>query len=66
VRVPSPLATVRRGLILGLRSFAADFGRAKASVARGEIAAAARQLDDRTALAQVAAATSRIDRACST
>jgi hypothetical protein len=66
MRVPSPLATARRRLVLGLRSFAADFGRAKASVARGDIAAAARQLDDRTALAQVAAATSRIDRACRT
>jgi len=64
MRVPGPLATARRNLVLGLKSFAADFGRAKSSVARGDIAAAAQQLNDRASLAKVAAATRRIDRAC--
>ena len=64
MRVPDPLATARRNLVLGLKSFAADFGRAKASVANGDIAAAAEQLNDRASLAKVAGATRRIDRAC--
>jgi hypothetical protein len=62
--LPSPLATPRRRLVVGLRRFAADFGRAKASVERGDIAAAAQQLVDRPALAEVASAAQRIDRAC--
>ena len=62
--VPRPLAASRRGFVAGLRRFAADFGRAKASVARGDIAAASQQLADRAALAQIASAAQRIDRAC--
>ena len=73
---PSHAQLLRRGLLIGLagssgrsatesrstlRSFAADFGRAKASVAR---AATSQAPPDNSTIAQVAAATSRIDRAC--
>ena len=64
MRVPASLTTARRNVVVGLRSFADDFGRAKASVAQGDIAAAAEQLRDPTALGKVATATKRIDRAC--
>jgi len=64
MRVPEPLARSRRRLVLGLRRFAGDFGRAKKSVERGDLATAAQQLVDRTALAQVSTAAKKIDRAC--
>jgi hypothetical protein len=64
MRVPDPLAQSRRRLVLGLRRFAGDFGRAKKSVQRGDIATAAQQLVDRPALAEVSAAAKKIDRAC--
>jgi len=64
MRLPAPLVAPRRNLVVGLRDFADDFGKAKASVAHGDIAAAAQQLDDRAALGKVATATKRIDRAC--
>lgn len=64
MRVPAPLATARRNLVVGLRSFADDFGHARTAVAHGDIAGAAQQLRDPAALAKVAAATKRIDRAC--
>jgi hypothetical protein len=64
MRVPSAVATARRNVVLGLKRFAADFGKAKASVAHGDIPTAARQLDDRGALDQVASAAKRIDRTC--
>jgi hypothetical protein len=64
MRVPASLATARRNLVVGLNSFAADFGKAKASVQRGDIATAAQQLVDRPALAKVSSATKTIDRAC--
>jgi hypothetical protein len=64
MRVPASLATARRNLVVGLNSFAADFGKAKASVEHGDIAAAAQQLVDRPALAKVSSATKKIDRAC--
>ena len=41
----------------GLRLFAVDFGRARASVARGDLATAAQQLVDRRALRLVSGAT---------
>jgi hypothetical protein len=50
--------------VRGLRRFAADFGRAGASVARGDLATAAQQLVDRQALTLVKDATAKIDRAC--
>lgn len=62
--LPTALAKSRRLLVQGLRSFAADFGRAQDSVARNDLAAAARQLVDRPALTKVRVATDQIDRAC--
>jgi hypothetical protein len=64
IRVPSSVAPARTQLVAGLRRFAADFGRAGKSVARGDMARAARQLVDRPALAAVTAATKKIDRLC--
>ena len=64
LKVPRELTSARHRLVEGLRSFANDFGKAKAAVARNDMAAAAKQLADRTALAKVAAATKTIDRAC--
>jgi hypothetical protein len=64
MRVPPSLKTARRNLVVGLNSFAADFGKAKASVQHGDIATAAQQLVDRPALAKVSSATKKIDRAC--
>jgi hypothetical protein len=64
MRVPAPLEKARRNLVVGLNSFAEDFGKAKASVKRGDIATAARLLVDRPALAKVSSATKKIDRAC--
>jgi len=64
MRVPDPLARSRRRLVLGLRRFAGDFGRARKSVERRDLAKAAQQLVDPAALAEVSAAAKTIDRAC--
>ena len=48
----------------GLHLFSADFGHARISVARGDLATAARQLVDRPALALVTRATTKIDHSC--
>ena len=64
LRLPISLDQPRRQLVHGLRFFSADFGRARASVARGDLATAARQLVDRRALTLVRDATAKIDRAC--
>lgn len=64
IQAPSSLEQAKLRLIVGLRRFAGDFGRARSSVARNDIATAARQLVDRPALAQVSSATAVIDRAC--
>jgi Na+-transporting NADH:ubiquinone oxidoreductase subunit NqrC len=61
---PRSLVQAQRELIVGLRLFAADFGRAQKSVARNDMAKASRQLVDRRALAKLKAATNKIDRAC--
>ena len=66
MRVPDPLATARRRLVIGLQSFAADFGRAKSAVARDDMATAARQLSDPRSLSNVAAATKRVNELCGT
>ena len=63
---PASLDGARNHLVHGLRAFAADFGRAQRSVARGDLATASRQLVDRPALAEVTQATSLIDKACGT
>jgi hypothetical protein len=62
--LPPGLDAARRQLVRGLRLFSADFGRARASVARDDLATAARQLVDRRALTLVSDATAKIDRAC--
>jgi hypothetical protein len=64
IEVPSEFVGPRNQLVVGLRAFGADFGRAQKSVARDDLAAAARELVDRPALAKVQAATAAIDRAC--
>jgi hypothetical protein len=64
LQLPLSLDQARRQLVRGLRRFAADFGRAGASVARGDLATAAQQLVDRQALTLVKDATAKIDRAC--
>jgi len=61
---PEPLVRAKHQLVVGLRQFAADFGRAQRSVARNDIANAARQLADPQALAKVRVAARRIDRDC--
>ena len=64
IDVPSELVRPRDKLVMGLRAFGADFGRAQTAVARNDLAAAAQDLVDRPALAKVRAATAAIDRAC--
>lgn len=64
INTPASLLGARNHLVDGLRAFAADFGRAQRSVARGDMATASRQLVDRPALAEVTQATSVIDKAC--
>jgi predicted small lipoprotein YifL len=66
IHAPATLLGARNHVVHGLRAFAADFGRAQRSVARGDMAAASRQLVDRPALAEVTEATSLIDKACGT
>ncbi|HEX7312225.1 MAG TPA: hypothetical protein VF232_13710 [Gaiellaceae bacterium] len=61
---PEPLVSAKYELVAGLRRFAADFGQAQKSVARDDIATAARQLADPSALARVRVAARRIDREC--
>jgi hypothetical protein len=64
IDVPSELFRPRNQLVVGLRAFGADFGRAQKAVARNDLAAAAQELVDRPALAKVRRATAAIDRAC--
>jgi hypothetical protein len=64
LQLPVSLDQARRQLVRGLRLFAGDFGRARASVAHGDLATAAHQLVDRPALRLVSSATAKIDRAC--
>ena len=64
LQLPVSLDQARRQLVRGLRLFSVDFGRARASVAHGDLATAAHQLVDRRALRLVSGATAKIDRAC--
>jgi hypothetical protein len=66
MRVPRRLATARRRLVIGLQGFAADFGRARTAVAHNDMATAATELSDPRALANVSAATKRINDLCGT
>jgi ABC-type uncharacterized transport system auxiliary subunit len=64
IEVPSELVRPRNQLVVGLRAFGADFGRAQKAVAHDDLATAARELVDRPALAKVSTATAAIDHAC--
>jgi hypothetical protein len=64
IRVPQSLEAAEQQLVVGLREFAADFGRARRSVERNDLASASRQLTDPQALGNVTAATQAIDRTC--
>ncbi len=64
VNAPKPLVSSQRGLERGLRMFAADFGRAKGSAARGDIAKAAQQMVDAAALRKIQTSAKRIDDLC--
>jgi hypothetical protein len=64
VRAPAPLAGSQREFAKGLRMFAADFGRAKATTRRGNMSRATEQLTDEVALKKIQAAAKRIDDLC--
>jgi hypothetical protein len=66
VDVPQPLEPARGRLVRGLRRFAADFGRARRSVLRHDLPAAASEIVDNTALIDLQASTKTINRACGT
>jgi hypothetical protein len=64
VKPPTPLVSSQRDFVLGLRRFAADFGRGRASAARGDMAKATQQLTDDTALRKIQVSAKRIDDRC--
>jgi hypothetical protein len=64
VDASKPLVSSQRGLAKGLRMFAADFERAKASAARGDMAKAAGQTVDAAALRKIQVSVKRIDDLC--
>jgi hypothetical protein len=64
VDATKPLAGSQRGLAQALRLFAADFGRAKASAAAGDMNKAAEQTVDETALRKIQVSVKRIDDLC--
>jgi hypothetical protein len=64
VRAPDPLVDSQRQFAKGLRMFAADFQRAKATTRQGDMAKATEQLTDETAVKKIQAAAKRIDDLC--
>ncbi len=64
VHAPKPLVDSQRQLERGLRMFAADFGRAKATVSKNDIAKASQQMVDETALRKIQTSAKRIDTLC--
>ena len=64
VKVPAPLTGSQRDFAKGLRMFAADFGRAKATTRKGDMGRATQQLTDKTALRKIQVAAKRIDDLC--
>ena len=66
IEAPPSLLPARSRLVDGLREFARNLGRAHASIARGQLATAAAQLADPTAVAKLASATNAIKRECGT
>ena len=64
VHAPKPLAGSQRQFVRGLRMFAADFARGKASAAKGDMATATQQLTDEAALRKIQTSAKRIDDQC--
>ncbi len=64
VTPPEPLADSHRQLMKGLRMFAADFGRSKASAAKGDVQKASEQTVDEDALRKIQTSAKRIDDRC--
>lgn len=64
VHAPQPLVGSQRQIARGLRMFAADFARATVTTAGGDIAKAAEQLVDETALRKIQTSSKRIDDLC--
>jgi len=64
VDVPQPLEPARNRLVRGLRRFAGDFGRARRSVLRHDLPAAAAEIVDNTALTDLKSSTKTMSRAC--
>ena len=64
VHVPAALADSQRQFAKGLRMFAADFGRAKATTRKGDMNKATEQLTDEAALRKIQVAAKRIDDLC--
>jgi hypothetical protein len=61
---PEPLEASQKAFVKGLRMFAADFGRGKASARKGDMAAATQQLTDEKALRKIQVAAKKIDDMC--
>jgi hypothetical protein len=64
VRAPEALVGSQRDFVKGLRMFAADFKRARATTAKGDMAKATEQLTDETALRKIQVSAKRIDDMC--
>jgi hypothetical protein len=64
VRAPEALVGSQRDFVKGLRMFAADFKRAKATTAKGDMAKATEQLTDEAALRKIQVSAKRIDDMC--
>jgi hypothetical protein len=64
VPATEPLVGSQRNLAQALRTFAADFGRAKASAAKGDMNRAAEQTVDKAALRKIQVSVKRIDDLC--
>jgi|GEM_PF-5786752 len=64
ISAPDPLVDSQHEIEKGLRMFAADFGRAKVSTAKGDMAKASAQMVDKTALRKIQESAKYIDDAC--
>ena len=62
--VPASLARTRTQFVSSIRSFAADFAKAKAYVSRKDMARAATVMRDQEALNKLAASSRRIEQTC--
>ena len=60
----SSLTDSQRDFARGLRMFAADFGRARATTRKGDMGKATQQLTDKAALRKIQVAAKRIDDLC--